>query len=152
MSIIINEDKNEVRRYLLGQLGEADQERLELRLLTDPSFIEEFDTIVDEIADQYAGDEFKGEERKRVEQHFLRSAERQQKVQFARELMERAASERSVDRVAVVRANAGFPGKRARVLEKSVAFTSRGYRDGGDSDLCGTGFPDSSSLLRHFRT
>ncbi len=65
MSIIINEDKNEVRRYLLGQLEEADQERLELRLLTDPSFIEEFDTIVDEIADQYAGDEFKGEERKR---------------------------------------------------------------------------------------
>ena len=101
MSIIINEDKNEVRRYLLGQLGEADQERLEMRLLTDPSFIEEFDTIVDEIADQYAGDEFKGEERKRVEHHFLGSAERQQKVRFARELMERAASERSVDRVAV---------------------------------------------------
>ena len=100
MSIIINEDKNEIRRYLLGQLEEADQERLELRLLTDPSFSEEFDTIVDEIADQYAGDELKGEERERVEQHFLKSPERQQKVQFARELIQRAASERGVRRVA----------------------------------------------------
>ena len=100
VSIIINEDKNEVRRYLLGQLEEAEQDRLELRLLTDPSFTEEFDTIVDEIADQYAGDELKGDERKRVEQHFLASAERQQKVHFARELMQRAATERGVNRIA----------------------------------------------------
>ncbi|HEU5460554.1 MAG TPA: hypothetical protein VFU83_08660, partial [Pyrinomonadaceae bacterium] len=109
MSNIINEDKNEVRRYLLGQLGEADEERLELRLLTDPSFGEEFDTIVDEIADQYVGNELEGEERKRVEQHFLKSPERQQKVHFARELMQHAATERGVNRVAVADApKAGF--------------------------------------------
>ena len=101
MSIIISEDKNEIRRYLLGQLGEADEERMELRLLTDSSFVEEFDTIVDEIADQYVEGEFKGEELKRVEQHFLSSAERQQKVQFARELMQRAKNERSTSRDAV---------------------------------------------------
>ena len=95
-SIIINEAKKEVRRYLLGQLEEAEQERLELRLLTDPSFIEEFDTIVDEIADQYAGDELAGKERERVEQYFLASAERQQKVRFARELIDHAATERGV--------------------------------------------------------
>ena len=100
MSIIINEDKNVVRRYLLGQLEDAEQERLELRLLTDPSFIEEFDTVVDEMADQYAGDELAGKERERVEQYFLTSAERQQKVHFARELMEQAATQRGVRRVA----------------------------------------------------
>ena len=100
MSIIIKEDKNEIRRYLLGQLEEADQERLELRLLTDPSFSEEFDTVVDEIADQYAGDELEGKEREGVEQHFLQSTERQQKVLFARELIQRAASERGARRVA----------------------------------------------------
>ena len=93
-SIIINEDKKEVRRYLLGQLQEAEQERLELRLLTDPAFIEEFDTTVDEIADQYAGDELEGKERERVEQYFLASAQRQQKVRFARELIELAETER----------------------------------------------------------
>ena len=107
-SIIINEDKTEVRRYLLGQLGEADEERLELRLLTDASFIEEFDTVVDEIADQYAGDEFDGEEQERVEQYFLRSAERQQKVHFARELLQRAATEQAGADVSVETKTPGF--------------------------------------------
>jgi len=102
VSIIINEDKNEIRRYLLGQLGEADEERLELRLLTEPSFVEEFDTIVDEITDEYVGDELDGEDRKRVEEHFLKSGERQQKVEFARELLERAATERGRERTVVV--------------------------------------------------
>jgi len=96
-SIIINEDKIEVRRYLLGQLGEADEQRLECRLLTDASFIEEFDTVVDEIADQYAGDELEGEEQKRVETYFLRAAERQHKVQFARELLQHAATQHASD-------------------------------------------------------
>lgn len=80
-------------------MDEAEQERLELRLLTDAAFGEEFDTVVDEIADQYAGNEFNGEERERVEQYFLRSAERQQKVHFARELLQRAATERGGRRV-----------------------------------------------------
>jgi len=96
VSIIINEDKNDLRRYLLGLLGEADEERLELRLLTDEGFVEEFDTVVDEITDQYVGNELGADERKRVEQYFLTSRERQQKVQFADELMQRAAAERSV--------------------------------------------------------
>ena len=94
MSIIIKETKNEVRLYLLGQLKEEDEERLELRLLTDPAFGEDFDTVVDEITDQYVGNELRGEERKRVEQYFLRSAERQNKVRFASELFRQAAVER----------------------------------------------------------
>jgi hypothetical protein len=94
VSIIIKEDKNEVRRYLLGQLNEGEEERLELRLLTDPAFGDDFDTVVDEITDQYVGNEFKGEERRRVEQYFLRSPERQKKVNFASELLRQAAVER----------------------------------------------------------
>jgi anti-sigma-K factor RskA len=123
VSIIINEDKNRVRRYLLGQLEEAEQDQLELRLLTDPSFIEEFDTIVDEIADQYAGDELEGEERKRVEQHFLTSAERRQKVHFARELMQRAANERGANRVVSPAPAPGFfKSVRAFWRSQSVSF------------------------------
>jgi hypothetical protein len=112
---IINEDKNEVRRYLLGQLDEADEERLELRLLTDADFCEEFDTVVDEIADQYAGNEFQGEEQERVEQYFLRSGERKQKVHFARELLERAATERGGRRAPVSSKPSGF-------IERLLAF------------------------------
>jgi hypothetical protein len=101
VSIIINEEKNDIRRYLLGQLEEAEEERLELRLLTEPSFGDEFDMIVDEITDEYVGNELDAEERERVEEHFLKSAERQQKVEFARELLERAATERGQKRVVV---------------------------------------------------
>jgi methionine-rich copper-binding protein CopC len=67
---------------------------LELRLLADPAFGEGFDAVVDEIADQYAGDELTGEERSRVERYFLQSEERQQKVRFASELQRHAAAER----------------------------------------------------------
>ena len=94
MAIIIKEDKNEVREYLLGRLGEADEEALELRLLTDPAYSEEFDTVVDEITDEYVNNELQGEERDRVEQYFLSSPERQQKLQFASELLRHAEDER----------------------------------------------------------
>ena len=86
--------QNEVRRYLLGQLEEAEQERIELRLLTDPSFTEEFDTIVDELTDQYVRDELTDDERKRAEKHFLTTPERQQKLEFATELLSHAEAER----------------------------------------------------------
>jgi len=86
--------QNEVRRYLLGQLEEAEQERIELHLLTDPSFGEEFDTIVDELTDQYARDELTDDERKRAEKHFLTTPERRQKLEFATELLSHAEAER----------------------------------------------------------
>lgn len=86
--------QNEVRRYLLGQLEEADQERIELRLLTDPSFGEEFDTIVDELTDQYVRNELPDDERKRAEKHFLNTPERRQKLEFATGLLGHADAER----------------------------------------------------------
>lgn len=123
MSIIINEEKNEVKRYLLGQLDEADQERLELRLLTDAAFSEEFDTVVDEIADQYVGNELDREERKRVEQYFLASSERQQKVQFASELLKHAEAERGERRVVVPSSLGIF--ERLRLLWTAQPFSYR---------------------------
>ncbi|HEX7774295.1 MAG TPA: hypothetical protein VF435_17850 [Pyrinomonadaceae bacterium] len=86
--------QNEVRRYLLGELEGAEQERIELRLLTDPAFGEEFDTIVDELTDQYVRDELTDNERKRAEKHFLSTPERQKKLEFATELLSHADAER----------------------------------------------------------
>lgn len=99
--VIVEADKNEIRRYLLGQLKEDEQERVEMRLLTDPSFIEEFDTIVDEITDQYVDGELDPRERERVEQHFLQATERQRKVEFATAMREHSAALRG-DKPAVV--------------------------------------------------
>lgn len=94
MVIINSNEKNEVELYLLGQLEQSAAELLELRLLTDEAFGEEFDVIVNEITDQYVGDELPGDDKKRFQQYFLRSTERQNKLRFANELLERATVER----------------------------------------------------------
>lgn len=83
-----------MRRYLLGQLEAAEQERIELQLLTDSSFGEEFDTVVDELTDQYVRDELSDDERKRAEKYFLNTPARQQKLEFAKELLSHADAER----------------------------------------------------------
>jgi methionine-rich copper-binding protein CopC len=94
VATITKDHENEIRRYLFGQLPPADEENLELRLLTDPAFVEEFDTVVDEVTDQYVRDELEGSERKGFEKRFLTTAQGQQKVRFTSELLERAAAER----------------------------------------------------------
>lgn len=75
-------------------MSEAEQETLELRLLTDPEFGEEFDTIVDELTDAYVQNELSGDERERAEKFFLNTTERQHKLHFASELLRRAEDER----------------------------------------------------------
>jgi len=94
VATITKDLENEIRRYLFGQLPEADEERLELRLLSDPAFVEEFDTVVDEVTDQYVRKELEASEQKGFEKSYLTTAEGQQKVRFTSELLERAASER----------------------------------------------------------
>ena len=94
VATITKEQENEIRQYLFGQLPEADEETLELRLLSDPAFVEGFDTVVDEVADQYVRNELEASERKGFEKSYLITAEGQQKVRFTSELLERAAAER----------------------------------------------------------
>ena len=89
---IIKDQENEIRRYLFGQLPAADEERLEIRLLSEPLFVEEFDTVVDEVTDHYVHDELQGSERKGFEESYLRTAQGRQKLRFTSELLERAAN------------------------------------------------------------
>ena len=79
---------------MLGQLDEADQEKVELRLLSDSAFTAEFDIVVDEIAIRYASGGFEGREKDRVERYFLRAPERQNKVKVMCELLHRSATSR----------------------------------------------------------
>src|SRR4030095_8045680 len=62
--------------------------------MTDPAFVEEFDTVVDELTDQYVRDELNDDERAHVEKYFLNTPEQQQKLKFATELLGRADAER----------------------------------------------------------
>lgn len=58
--------------------------------MTEPSFVEEFDTIVDEITDQSVRGELAGDER----EYFLRAKERRVKAKFASALIEHATATR----------------------------------------------------------
>jgi hypothetical protein len=120
--IINSNEKNEVKLYLLGQLDQSAAERLELRLLTDAAFGEEFDVIVNEITDGYVGNELRADDRKRVQQYFLRSTERQNKLRFASELLERAAIQRAP--AGVVQAEPGML-ERVRAFWGNMALLTR---------------------------
>lgn len=63
-------------------------------MLSDPAFVEEFDTVVDEVTDQYVRHELEASEQKNFETGYLTTAEGQHKVRFTSELMERAAAGR----------------------------------------------------------
>lgn len=81
--IIDQTEKTELRNYLLGRLREDEEEQVEIRLLSDPVYGEKFDVVVDEITDQYVAGEIKGEERERVENYFLKSNKRREKLRYA---------------------------------------------------------------------
>jgi CHAT domain-containing protein/tetratricopeptide (TPR) repeat protein len=76
---------------LLQTLSETDAEEVELRLLRDPEYGDEFDIMVDTIVDEYLEDELSAEEREQAERHFFKSASRREKLKFAAALKKRKA-------------------------------------------------------------
>ena len=59
-------EQHKLREYLLSQLTEAEAEQVELRLLTDSGFGEEYDLVVNEITDDYVAGKFAGKELEQV--------------------------------------------------------------------------------------
>lgn len=68
---------------MLQLLSEADAEQVELRLLSDPDYGEQFDILVEKIVDQYLEDELTVEDRERAERHFFKSVSRREELKFA---------------------------------------------------------------------
>lgn len=101
-------------------MREADEETLETRLLADPSFVKEFDAVVEEITDQYIGGELPVGERELAEKYFLKAAERRKKVKFASALIDYASASRS-DKV--LEAPAPVPARQnLPLLERLLSF------------------------------
>lgn len=78
--------QNPVRRYLLQQLSEPEQEAFELRLLTEDELSEELEIVEDELILEYIGNELSRDERVSFEDTFLVHPERQRKLQAAQAL------------------------------------------------------------------
>lgn len=82
-------EEQSIKEYLLGRLTEAEEEQLELRLLTEPDFAEEYDIVINELTDDYIAGKFEGEELKQVKEHFFKPTQRRDKLKFALALKKR---------------------------------------------------------------
>lgn len=78
------DDQSSIRRYLLNQLTDDEQQQIEQRLLTDDDLFEQFQATEDELVDQYLSGVLTKEETKMFEKHFLVTPERQLKLRFAK--------------------------------------------------------------------
>src|SRR5215471_18419867 len=93
------EDEDDlIRRYILRELAEEEQQRIEERLMTDDAFFERLKIAEDELVDEYLGGELPHGERERFELSFLTTPEGRQQISFNtafnRYVSEAAASRR----------------------------------------------------------
>ena len=77
-------DHDITRRYLLGQLTDDEEQKLEERLLIEDDFLREVELTKDELAQEYAGGELTTKERKWLQENFLASPEGKQRHEFAK--------------------------------------------------------------------
>jgi hypothetical protein len=81
-------NETEAIRYLLGELTEAEQARLEERFFHDSELSELLSETEDDLIDQYVREELSAREREAFEHRFLISQRRREKVGFARALLQ----------------------------------------------------------------
>src|SRR5262245_4908925 len=75
-----------IARYLLGDLPDEEQARLEDRAFSDRDYMRNIVAVESDLIDEYVRGGLSDSERLRFERRFLVSAERQRKVEFARAL------------------------------------------------------------------
>jgi cell division protein FtsB len=75
-------------RYLLGEMGEDEQEQVEEMYFGDEEFFDRLLIVEDELIDAYARQKLSELERERFENYFLRSPERRERVEFAKAWVE----------------------------------------------------------------
>src|SRR5258707_326150 len=83
MTRTVDEQKDILRRYLLHNLGEAEQEQLELRLLRDKQFGRLIAIAQDDLVDDFVAARLSEEEVERFQEHYMTTPERRQKLKFA---------------------------------------------------------------------
>src|SRR5262249_6833240 len=74
-----------LKRYLLGLISPQGQAEIEGRL-QDPLYRDYLEAIEDELIDDYLGGRLTVEQRDRLENHYLNSPDRREKLELARSL------------------------------------------------------------------
>lgn len=80
------EEQEMLTRYLLGELPEVEQVRIEDRAFRDQEFLARLQDAENDLMDYYARGELSADERARFEQLFLASPSRRERVELARDL------------------------------------------------------------------
>jgi len=81
-------DDKMIARYLLGELPEAEQTKLEEHAFSDSDYLQHVRAVEKDLMDEYARGELSGPEREAFEQRFFASAHRRRQIEFARALMQ----------------------------------------------------------------
>lgn len=89
------EVQQRLRRYLLGDLDNAEREGIEQDLLTSDERFEELLFVEDEITDDYLAQRLSPDERRRFDTYFLKPFEHQEKLRFSRALHRAARTHNS---------------------------------------------------------
>lgn len=78
-----DEEERVLRRYLLGELNEDEQERVEVRFITDLDFKQRALIVEDELVEDYLSGELSDAEKALFTGHFLATPEQRQKLKIA---------------------------------------------------------------------
>lgn len=85
-------DDKTIRRYLLGQAGDLEQQSVEEGLLSDEQVRLQIELVEDELIEQYLAGELSSDERSVFESHFLAPGTRRQDMRLT-EALQRYAKE-----------------------------------------------------------
>ncbi len=91
-----HEEESLVRRFLLGETDEAEQQQVEKRLLREDAYVNGLLTIEEELIDDYARGSLDAHDSELFERNFLTTPKRQQKLSVAQSLVEFAESQPEV--------------------------------------------------------
>jgi CHAT domain-containing protein/tetratricopeptide (TPR) repeat protein len=76
-------DEGHLRKYLLGELNEAEQQAVEERLMTESELFALLPVVEDELIEDYLGELLSSDERGKFESFFVSTPERRRKLSFA---------------------------------------------------------------------
>src|SRR6266404_423631 len=102
-------DEVHLRKYLLGELNEAEQQALEERLMAETEFFDLLQVAEDELVDDYLGGGLSAVERERFDSFFVSTSERRRKLSFAMALRRYVTDEGAVDALAPAVAELASP-------------------------------------------
>jgi hypothetical protein len=97
-------DEKQIASYLLGDLSEEEESRIEERFLRDVEYRESIQAVEDDLIDEYVRGELTQSGREQFEKRFMSLPHRRQRVEFAKALTEALAEPHAVMAVRDTRA------------------------------------------------